>query len=132
VSLYLQIAVGAELYLLDANHVLQIREGIGHDDESPRWQGAAVPIVDLCALFEATAARQASLILTVQAGGTPAALLVDRVEGLAEFGDAEFRALPPIGPLSGMIDAVAVRTSDQRLLMRVCGERVLAIATAVG
>jgi CheW-like domain len=133
VSLYLQIAVGAGLYLLDASQVLEIREGRGRvGDDALCWQDEAVPTVDLRELFEETATAQASCILIAQAGGTHAALIVDRVDGLAEFGAAEFRSLPPIGPIGRMIDAVATRPEDQRLLLRLRGERALAIATAVG
>ncbi len=131
-SLYLQIAVGAGLYLLDAGHVLEIRPDIRGEDDAARWQGDAVPTVDLRELFEETAAPQGSCILIAEARGTPAALIVDRVDGLAEFGAAEFCSLPPIGPIGGMIDAVATRPADRRLLLRMRGERVLATATAVG
>jgi chemotaxis signal transduction protein len=132
VSLYLQIAVGAGLYLLDATNVLEIRLDIGGGDDARRWQGEAVATADLRTLFEETASPQAERILIAQRTGTPAALIVDRVEGLAEFGAAEFHSLPPIGPLGGMIDAVAMRPADQRLLLRVRGERVLATVAAVG
>jgi hypothetical protein len=132
VSLYLQLAVGSGLYLLDASHVLEVRTNSGVGGDTARGQGDTVPTVDLRALFEETAASEASALLIVQAGGTPAALIVDRVDGLIEFGAGEFRLLPPIGPIGGMIDAVATRPGDQRLLLRVLGECVLATAAAVG
>lgn len=129
-TLYLQVSIGSAQYLLDASRVLEIREGIG--DGHVRWQGVAASIVDLPALFDEAPSSPASVILTEQQNGNPAALIVDRVDGLAEFDAAEFRPLPSIGPIGGMIDAIALRPADQRPLLRLCGERALAIATVVG
>lgn len=131
-SLYLQITVGDGLYLLGAHDILEIRSDVRDEDDGVSWQGETVPTIDLRAIFEEPAAPQACCILFARADGTPAALIADRVDGLAEYGAEEFCLLPPIGPTGGMIDAVAMRPADQRLLLRLCGESMLATATAIG
>lgn len=130
-SLYLQITVGAGRYLLDAAHVVEIRPGSRSGDDGVRRQDRAAPVVDLRELFNAAPVAQGHCILCAQADGGPAALIVDRIDGLAEFGAAEWCPLPPIGPLGGLIDAVSLRLADDHPLLRLRGERALA-ATAVG
>jgi hypothetical protein len=134
-SLYLQIAVGAGRYLLDASHILEIRSDMPGGDDVARRQEGAIVAVDLRELFDetaGTAGTQGSCVVLAQTSGPPAALIVDRVDGLAEFGAAEFCPLPPIGPLGLMIDAVAMRLADRRPLLRLRGERALATAAALG
>lgn len=127
-SLFLQIVVGDGVYLLDAKPILEVRSEVGGAEA---MHDLAVPTVDLRQLFAEPADTRGCAILLVQTSGSPAALVVDRVDGLAEFAEADFRPLPPIGPLGALIDAVAVRSADARPLLRLRGERALA-AVAVG
>jgi chemotaxis signal transduction protein len=120
VSRYLQIAVGAGLYLIDASRLV---DGDG---------GILPPIVDLRALFEEPAAQQGSPILCTQISGPPALLIADRIDGIVDYDEAEFRKLPPIGPLGEVIDAFVTRLSNERLLLRLRGEHAVAAAAAIG
>lgn len=121
-SLYLQIAVGAGLYLIEATHALEIcDEGRG---------AATTPVVDLRALFAEPVEREAQCVLVGQANGATAALMVDRVGALMELEDAEFCPLPPIGPVGLLIDAVSTRLADGRPLLRLRGELALTAAAA--
>lgn len=126
-SLFLQIVVGAGVYLLDAKHILEVRPDVGDAAHS-----AALPKVDLRRLLAEPADAPGAAILFAQTSGSPAALVVDRVDGLAEFVDVEFCPLPPIGPLGTLIDAVAMRLADARPVLRLRGERAMAVAAALG
>jgi len=131
VSLYLHVEVGAGRYLLDARLIIEIRPELPHSGGIAHRPGGAMPAVDLRKLFDEPASPQGCCILFTQASGA-AALIVDRVVGLIEFADAEFRPLPPIGPLGAMIDGVATRGGDRYPLLRLRGERALATAVVVG
>jgi hypothetical protein len=133
VSLYLQIAVGDGLYLLDAAHILEIRQGPHRAGDIVRWQEAPVPVVDLHPIFDDEVSgegRPSSIpgccVLFSQASGEAAALIADRADSLVELGEAELCHLPPIGPLGNLLDAVATRSGDERPLLRLRGEHVLA------
>ena len=128
-SLFLQIVVGAGVYLLDAKHILEVRPDVGDSDAA---HSAALPKVDLRRLLAEPADAPGAAILFAQTSGSPAALVVDRVDGLAEFVDVEFCPLPPIGPLGTLIDAVAMRLADARPVLRLRGERAMAVAAALG
>ena len=91
-----------------------------------------MPVIDLRRLFDEPTDAPGCCIMLTQAGGAAAALICDRVVGLAEFGDAEFSPLPPIGPLGTMIDAVVTRLAERRPLLRLRGERAVATAAVVG
>ena len=129
-TLYLQVAVGDGLYLIDARQVVEVRAALGDDDPSRR--DGALPAVDLRQVFAAPAEAPGSSVLVAQAGGAAAALIVDRIDGLAEFDDAAFSPLPPIGPLGELIDALAMRLGVERPLLRLRGEHALAAAGAFG
>ncbi|HLY46934.1 MAG TPA: chemotaxis protein CheW [Stellaceae bacterium] len=130
-TLYLQVAVGDGLYLIDARQVVEVRAALGGEDDPGRRDGA-LPAVDLRQVFAAPAVAPGSSVLVAQAGGAAAALIVDRIDGLAEFDDAAFSPLPPIGPLGELIDALAMRLGVERPLLRLRGERALAAAGAFG
>lgn len=135
-TLYLQVAVGDGLYLIDARQIVEVRAALGGDDDPGRREGA-LPAVDLRQVFAAPAEAPGSSVLVAQAGGTTAggtaaALIVDRIDGLAEFDDAAFSPLPPIGPLGELIDALAMRFGVERPLLRLRGEHALAAAGAFG
>ncbi len=123
-SLYLQFAVGAGLYLCDAAYILAI------DDDPPSLDKNPLPVVDRRELFAQGAAAPATSILFAQVAGGVALPAVDRVGGLVEPGDAEFCPLPPIGPPGMLIDAVSTRLVEGRPLLRVRAERSLAAAAA--
>jgi len=123
VSLYVQVAIGAGRYLLDAERVLEIRARTEDDPTMPR--------VDLRRLFAAPEAAGMSAVLVAQSGGEVALLAVDRVEGLVEIADAALCRLPPIGPLGMLIDAAVAGANDEPPLLRLRGERAL-IAAAGG
>lgn len=126
-SLYLQAAVGAGRYLLEAARIIEVRPA-ADTDEAARQPGERAPCVDLRALFgEATAAAGYYVVLP-QTSREPAALLVDAVDGLVEVGDPELRPLPPIGMLGELIDAVSTQLAQGRPMLRLRGERALAIA----
>ena len=127
-SLYLQVAIGAGLYLLDAGHV---REIAGQDGAGASLD-AAMATVDLRALFAEPAARPAAAVVFAQADAAPAALIVDRIDGLVDVAAASFRPLPPIGPVGGLIDAVAADATGERPRLRLRGERALAAAAIAG
>lgn len=129
-SLYLEIGIGAGRYLLDAAHVLEVRQDLDGTDGAS-WQGAAVAAVDLREVFDASATAPGCCILYTQRSGEAATLLVDRVDGLVDLGDGAFRPIPPIGPLGALLDAIAPRLADQRPMLRLRGERALALA-AIG
>ena len=124
-SLYLQALVGAGRYLLEAARIAEIRP-VGHPADAVRWQGEAVPRVELRALFGEDPAAAGYCVLFAQAAGGIAALLVDEIEGLVEIGDRELRPLPPIGPLGQLIDAVSTKLAQARPMLRLRGERALA------
>lgn len=130
-SLYLRVAVGGGTYLLEAARILELGETMRGRDDAGR--GAPVPVVDLRELFGDTDGGFGSCVLFAQTGGRPAMLVVDRVGGLVEVGDAEFRALPPIGPVGVLLDAVLAKLVEQQPpLLRLRGERVLAFAAPAG
>ncbi len=125
-TLYLQIVIGDGRYLLDARQVLEVREAAGSDGDGP---GGDTPIVDLRKAFaEATEAQGPSVVVAQAEGAPAAALIVDRVEGLAEIDDAAFCPLPPIGLLGALLDGVAMRPGVDRPLLRLRGECALAAA----
>jgi chemotaxis signal transduction protein len=126
VSLYLQAVVGAGRYLIEAARIVEVRP-VADPDAAERWQGEAVPGVDLRALFGEDHTATGCCILFTQTSGAPAALLVDAVEGLVELGDRELRPLPPIGPLGELIDAVSTKLAQDRPMLRLRGERALAM-----
>lgn len=123
-SLYLQAAVGAGRYLLEAARIVEIRPVA----EAARRQGEELPRVDLRTLFGADATAPGCCVLVRQAGGETAALFVDRVDGLVDIGQSEWRPLPPVGPLGQLIDAVATKLTLERPMLRLRGERALAAA----
>jgi len=127
VSLYLKIAVGTGLYLLDAGRVLEIRP----DDARGHWRGDGVPVVDCRNLFDEPLAAPGEGILFGAADGAVAELIVDRVEGLVEIADSALRPVPPIGPLGALIDAVSV-LADERPMLRLRAEHLRATAAALG
>jgi len=127
VSLYLKIAVGAGLYLLDAGRVLEIRS----DDARGQWRGEGVPVVDCRNLFDEPLAAPGEGILFGEKDGAVAELIVDRVEGLVEIADSALRPVPPIGPLGALIDAVSV-LADERPMLRLRAEPMRATAAALG
>lgn len=125
-SLYLQAAVGAGRYLLEATRIVEVRP-VADPAAAARWQGVEVPRVDLRAVLGEAAAALGCCVLFAQASGEPAALFVDRVDGLIEIGQREWRPLPPIGPLGQLIDAVSTKLAQQqRPMLRLRGERALA------
>ena len=126
-SLYLQIAVGAGRYLLDAAPILEIRS-FAAAGPGPAGEGAGAPRVDLRALFAEPTVAPGFCVMLRQASGEIAALLVDRVDGLVDVGEGEFHPLPPIGPVGLGIDAVAAAAADRAPLLRLRGERALAAA----
>ncbi|HVC56753.1 MAG TPA: hypothetical protein VND95_12405 [Stellaceae bacterium] len=122
-SLYLQIALGAGRYLLDASHIVEIRSDMRG---GAAGAGSAMASVDLRAIFDEPAGTPGPGIVLTQNSGELAVLVVDRIDGLAEFDDAEFCPLPPIGPLATLLDAVTTRLTEERPLLRLRGERALA------
>ena len=120
-SLYLQAAVGAGRYLLDAARIVEVRPLAG----APRGQ---VEEIDLRALFGTQGTASGYGVMVTQADGGTAALLVDAVEGLVEITQSEWRALPPIGPLGQLIDAVSAKSAEGGPMLRLRGERALAAA----
>ncbi len=132
-SLYLEVRIGAERYLLDAARILEIRP-IARDG-AVYWQDRAATVVDLRQLFEESAAAPGCVVLYGQTSGDAAALLVDRADGLVERGDADFCPLPPIGPVGLLIDAMSTRSGEDanaRPMLRLRGERALSVAAACG
>lgn len=125
-SLYLQIEVGEGHYLLEATRILELRTG-SHDTAGEPPRDNDPPAVDLRQLFGESAAATGYCVVYAQASGKAAALLVDRVDGLVDLGDDEFCPLPPIGPLGALIDAISTRLADRRPMLRLRGERVLAM-----
>lgn len=128
-TLYLQVGIGAACYLLDTEHVVEIRNA-GEFDGTAGQPDAAMPRVDLRQLFETPAGAPGPVILHAQNDGLAAALIVDRVDGLVAVGGGEFCPLPPIGPLGALLDAVTTRLAEGRPMLRLRGERALAAATA--
>ena len=126
-TLYLRIAVGEGCYLLDAKHVLEVRPASAGD---ARAADNATKKVDLREMFAEPVAAQGSHVLVAQAEGPPAGLIVDRVDGLAEFEEAAFYPLPTIGPLGTLIDGVATQLGGERPMLRLRGERAVAVAAA--
>lgn len=133
-SLYLQIAVGAGRYLLDASHVVEIRHVVetrtdrGAGGDAILWQGDSVAIVDLREMFAEPKDAPGACVLFAQATGDIAALLVDRVDGLIELDDVDdLSPLPPIGPLGTLIDAISTRFGAEHPALRLRGERALAV-----
>ncbi|HKS88199.1 MAG TPA: hypothetical protein VJR70_02045 [Stellaceae bacterium] len=126
-SLYLQVAIGGDLFLVDAGHIVEVSPQDAPGDGDPN----GLPAIDLRRLFAAAAEADGSRIRVADAAGTTTTLVVDRVDGLAEIDPASFRALPPIGPLGTLIDAVAMRPGIERPLLRLRGERALAVAAAL-
>ncbi len=125
-SLYVRVAVGTGRYLLDAERVLEIAEDTRGAEDAVLWHGVAVPTADLRTLFGETDGAYGSYILVAQDEGNPAALIVDRVDGLVELGDAEFCPLPPIGKVGRLIDAAAMLPAIPHPMLRLRGERALA------
>ncbi len=123
-SLYLQVQIGPRHYLLDAAHVVELRRDAAPAsfDSTP---ARGRPSVDLREILEQDAAAQGHCILYAQGSGEPAALLVDRVEGLLDLDDDAFCPLPPIGPLGELIDAISTRLVAGRALLRLRGEHAL-------
>lgn len=130
-TLYLQVAVGAACYLLDTEHVVEIRNP-GEFDGAAGQAADAMPRVDLRDLFDAPAGTPGPAILHAQTEGRVAALIVDRVDGLVAVEDGEFCPLPPIGPLGAVLDAVTTRLAEERPMLRLRGERALAAKAAAG
>jgi hypothetical protein len=125
VSLYLQIAVGAGLYLVAASHVAP------SDPDQARTE-ASVRTVDLRALFDVPSGAPGSRVLLAPVAGEPLAIIADRVDGTVEYDDGEFRPLPPIGALGALIDAIAARIPGERPALRLRGEYIAQAAAAVG
>jgi chemotaxis signal transduction protein len=124
VSLFLQAAVGAGRYLLDAARIVEVRPAA----DAAQGQGEELPRFDLRALFGAAGTTSGYCVLITQAGGGTAALLVDAVDALVQIGQSEWRPLPPIGPLGQLIDAVSTTLAEGRPMLRLRGERALAAA----
>lgn len=120
-SLYLEIAVGGGLYLLDGGEVINSGDG----------DGEGLPTVDLRALFDEPAGLPGCRILFPQRSGGAAVLIADRIVGTAEYDASEFCPVPPIGPLGALIDAVVARPADQRPALRLRGEHALTSAAAI-
>jgi chemotaxis signal transduction protein len=126
VSLYLRIAVGDGQYLLDAAQIAEIRPHTGGAVD-----GDAVPVIDLRELFAVTAGSNGCAILITPASGELVALVADRSDNLIEIADADWRGIPPIGPMGGLIDAAYLLpgTDKPLLRLRVRGENAVAAPT---
>ena len=123
-SLYLQAAVGAGRYLLDAARILEVRPLA----DAAQRQFEGLPRIDLRVLFGVEGTPSGYGVLVTQSGGGTAALLVDAIDGLVEVARSEWRPLPPIGPLGQLIDAVWAELGGGRPMLRLRGERALAAA----
>ena len=128
-TLYLQAAIGAARYLLNTEHVVEVRNPGEFDGTQPPDHIARI---DLRRLFDAAAGALGPTILHAQTAGSVAALIVDRVDGLVEVADDAFCPLPPIGPLGILLDAVTTRLTEGRPMLRLRGERALAAMAAAG
>ena len=128
-SLYLKVAVGAGLYLLDAGQVIEVR---AEGEEGRTWRGQAVPILDCRDLLGAAAGISRRAVLCFTGSGGSVELVVDRIEGLIELADRELHPLPQIGPLGELIDAIVAIPGDDRLFLRLRVERMPTIAARDG
>jgi hypothetical protein len=122
VSLYLQMAVGAGRYLLDAARIVEVRPLT----DAAQGQVEGLPRIDLRVLFGVEGTPSGYGVLVTQSAGGTAALLVDAVDRLVEIAQSELRPLPPIGPLGQLIDAVWAELGGGRPMLRLRGERALA------
>jgi chemotaxis signal transduction protein len=129
VSLYLKVAVGAGLYLLDAGQVIEIR---AEGEKGRTWREQAVPILDCRDLLGAAAGISRRAVLCFTGSGDSVELVVDRVEGLIELADRELHPLPQLGPLGELIDAIVAIPGDDRLFLRLRAERMPTIAVGDG
>jgi hypothetical protein len=108
-TLYLKVIVGNVDYLLPAARVTHVApaEEDGADD-------TAVPEIDCRLLFNGpadTAGHRVSF-----AGR--ANLIVDRVDGLIELAEENFRPLPAIGRFGALIDAVSLPVAAEAPALR--------------
>jgi hypothetical protein len=119
-SFYLQVAIGASRYLLDAAHALELRQQASGFDR----------VVDLREVFGEDGATRGRYVVCAQASGDAVVLIVDAVEELVHLDDAEFCALPPLGPLGPLFDAISTRVAEGRPMLRLRGERVQGVVSS--
>lgn len=129
-SLYLQVGIGEGLYLLEAARIFEIWPGTGNAGPV-RWQDRTIGTVDLRQLFAEPAESAGWCALFERRTGDAVGLIVDRVDGLIEHGDADFAPLPPIGKVGLLIDAISKLPTKTRPALRLRGERALATAAAL-
>lgn len=120
-SRYLQLEIRGDAYLLDTAIVAEIRTFY---DSPVLVRGEAVPMVDLGELFDGPKVAAGCCILVRREASGTIAVIVDRADSLVELADAEFRPLPPIGPLGFLIDAVSIRAGTTTPALRLRGERL--------
>lgn len=120
-TLYVRAVVGGTGYLIAAARVA---------DVAPADAGSDKADVDCRLLFDEAAETPGYRLVVDGDAGEPIALVVDRIDGLAELNDDRFRPLPPIGRFGAAIDAVSVPAGDETPALRLIGPALLGPAAA--
>jgi hypothetical protein len=108
-TLYLRVAVGKATYLLPAAQVTHVAPA----DESGAAD-TAITRIDCRQLFDESADTPGHRISLAGEGD----LIVDRVDGLTELADDNFRPLPAIGRFGALIDAVSLPVANEPPALR--------------
>ena len=88
-------------------------------------RGAAVPVIELAAVFDARSSSRTARFVTIRVGERCIALAVESVIGVAELGEHRFEGLPPLLK-NARSDAIqAIGTLDAELLVLLRASRLV-------
>jgi purine-binding chemotaxis protein CheW len=88
-------------------------------------RGAAVPVIELAALFQAHSTGPITRFLTVRVGERCVALAVESVIGIAELDENRFAEMPPLLKSARTESIEAIGTLDAELLVLLRASRLV-------
>jgi hypothetical protein len=108
-TLYLKVIVGRAAYLLPAARVTHVAPA---DEDGP--VDTDIPEIDCRRFFEEASDKVGHRV----SFNGKANLIVDRVDGLTEIADENFRLLPAVGRFGALIDAVSLPVAGEPPALR--------------
>jgi hypothetical protein len=108
-TLYLKVIVGRAAYLLPAARVTHVAPAEDHGNVD-----ADIAEIDCRRLFEELSDKAGHRV----SFDGEVNLIVDRVDGLTEIADENFRPLPAIGRFGALIDAVSLPVAGEPPALR--------------